>query len=389
MTTRDAAATRLPWDAADPYPFYERRRREGDAVWDEQLQTWLILGYHAAQQVLGTPGWTSDLQANPAAAQILRVTDPDLLHRNMLTTDGANHRRLRSSVRDVFTRSFVDGLADGVEAIAAATIDTIPAAVQFDFMADIALPLPIAVAAAWLGLDIDSARLLREESPAIARMLTDIGDHVAIDEGTAALAVLLTEFLPLAADRRAHPADDLLSYIATAPDLELDDVVVTAVIIAVAGHETTANLLGTAMVRLLKLDDPPLVDAGLVTELLRLDGPIQALGRTATQDHMVGGTTIRSGDPVLVVLAAANRDPSIFHAPNEFQSHRRSPAPLTFGYGAHYCVGAALARLEIATVLRHVLAREPVLRGGPVWRDTPAIRGPQELTMAFGQNSPR
>lgn len=389
MTTRDASTTRLPWDAADPYPYYEHRRLEGDVVWDDATRSWLILGYHAAQQVLCSPSWTSNLAANPTAPPLLRITCPELLHRNMLTTDGANHQRLRGAVGDVFTRSFVGQLEEGVEAIATATIDAIPVGVEFDFMADIALPLPIAVAAAWLGFDVDSARLLREESPAIARMLSDISDRDATYDGVAASAALLTEFLPMAADRRAHPGDDLLSYIAAAPELELDDVVTTAVIIAVAGHETTANLLGTGMVRLLAQQDRPTVDAALVTELLRLDGPVQAVGRTATEDQTVGVVTIQEGETALVVLAAANRDPDIFDAPNEFRPCRAGPAPLSFGYGAHYCLGAALARLELTAALRHVLIRDPVQHGDPVWRDTPAIRGPQELTVAFSQNAPR
>ena len=99
------------------------------------------------------------------------------MRRNILFTDGADHLRLRGAVRDVFTRSFIAGLREGIDTIAADTIDSIPAGVEFDFMTDIALPLPIAVAAAWMGLDIDAARLLREESPAITRMLTDFTRH--------------------------------------------------------------------------------------------------------------------------------------------------------------------------------------------------------------------
>ena len=123
----------------------------------------------------------------------------------------------------------------------------------------------------------------------------------------------------------------------------------------------------------------------MVTELLRLDGPVQAVGRTATRDHVVDDITIRVGDPVLVVLAAANRDPAIFTEPEHFQPNRVGPAPLMFGHGAHYCLGAALARLEIAIALRHVLARNPSLAGHPTWRDTPAIRGPATVPTVFAE----
>lgn len=384
MTTPDTqAGTSFPWDAANPYPYYERRRLQGDIVWDASLCAWLVFGYRPARKILGGEGWTSNPLANQNAPALTRATDPEILRRNMLLTDGADHDRLRHSVRDVFTRSLISGLANGVETIAEQTIGSLPTRVDFDFMAEIALPLPISIAAAWLGLDVESARLLREESLPISRMLNDFNDADAAEAGTAAFATLLTEFLPLAADRRSNPGDDLLSFISVDPDLELDDVVMTALIIAIAGHETTANLLGSAMIRVCGMS-PDVVDDRLITELLRLDGPVQAVLRTATRDHATDDVTIRAGEPAVVVLAAANRDPAIFDAPNQFRVDRSGPAPLTFGYGAHYCLGAALARLEIAVALRHVLRRRPVLRGDPMWRDTPAIRGPQTLPCAFG-----
>lgn len=392
MTTPNIqTSVRLPWDAADPYPFYEECRREGDVVWNDTAAAWLILGYHPARHILAEPGWTSSPLANPNTPAALRATDPDILRRNILFTDGVDHLRLRDAVRDVFTRNFIAGLRDGINTIAADTIDSIPTGVEFDFMTDVALPLPIAVAAAWMGLDIDAARLLREESPAITRTLTDSGDTIAIEKGTDALATLLTEFLPRAADRRRHPGDDLLSFIAADTDLELDDVVTTAIIIAIAGHETTANLLGAAMIRLLTpqrdgirpIETIDTIDDRLITELLRLDGPAQAVVRTATRDQVINDITIHAGEPALVVLAAANRDPAIFNSPDHFRTDRRGPAPLAFGHGAHYCLGAALARLETAVALEHVLARRPTLCANPTWRDNPAIRGPQPLLCRF------
>lgn len=392
MTTPETqASVRLPWDPADPYPFYEACRHEGDVVWNDTAAAWLILGYHRARQILAGPGWTSNPLANPNTPAALRATGPDMLRRNMLFTDGADHARLRGAVRDFFTRNSIAGLRDGIVTIAAHTIDSVSPRVEFDLMADIALPLPIAVAAAWMGLDIAAARLLREESAAIIRMLADSTDTDAIDTGTGALAALLTEFLPLAADRRRHPGDDLLSAIAADTDLELDDVVTTAIIIAIAGHETTANLLGSAMIRLLApqpdgarpLDTITTVDDSLITELLRLDGPVQTVARTATHDHVFGDVTIRAGEPALVVLAAANRDPAVFNNPGQLRTDLLRPAPLSFGHGAHFCLGASLARLETAIALRQILARQPTLCGKPTWRDNPAIRGPQTLPCTF------
>jgi cytochrome P450 len=222
-------------------------------------------------------------------------------------------------------------------------------------------------------------------------MLSDFADTDAVEAGTIASATLLTELLPIAADRRSHPGDDLLSFIAADPGLELADIVTTAVIIAVAGHETTANLLGAAMIRLMTpkpggirpVDAIDTIDDQLVTELLRLDGPIQAVWRTATHDQILGDIAIHAGEPAVAVIAAANRDPAVFNRPQQLQRERPGPAPLAFGYGVHYCLGAALARLEITIALQHILARRPAFRGDPVWRDTPAIRGPQALLCSF------
>lgn len=390
-TPKTTTAPHLPWDPADPYPLYDRRRRDGDVVWADDARAWLVLGYHAARQVLSEPGWTSDPRANPGTRAAIDPLGLDMVERSMLLTDGANHRRLRDSVRDVFTPSFIAGLSEGVETIAHSVIEHPTGGTPFDFMAEIALPLPLTVAAEWLGLDPDNAELLRAESPAIIRMLGALADSEEINAGAAAFATLIAEFLPLAADRRAHPGEDLLSFIAADPALELDDVAITAILIAVAGHETTANLLGAGMIRLLQpsadgrrlIDHLDPADPAVLNELLRLDGPVQATARIATQPQRICGAEIAEGQQALVVVAAANRDPGVFNEPDQLRPRRGGPAPLAFGYGAHYCLGAALARLEVTVALRRILARKPVLAGPASWRDTPAIRGPLNVPIIF------
>ncbi|OBG28745.1 cytochrome P450 [Mycobacterium sp. 852002-51057_SCH5723018] len=392
MMTTDVTGARLPWDAANPYPFYEARRAEGDVVWDDTAQAWLVLGYEAARQVLGGAGWTSDPLANPLARASLDAAGQEFTRSSMLFADGPDHQRLRGSVRDVFTRSFVANLTAGIDTIATTLIDRQPADTEFDFMSDIALPLPIAVIGAWLDLEPGSAQLLREVSPVIIRMLGTLADHDEITAGAAASATLMAEFLPMAADRRTHPGDDLLSFIAADPGLSLEEVVMTAILIAVAGHETTANLLGAGLIRLLTpgtdatciADHIDTTDPAMVTELLRIDGPVQSTSRTATADQFVGGVEIHTGQSALVAVAAANRDPAVFTEPARFRLDRNAPAPLAFGYGAHYCLGAALARLEFSIALSKVLARQPVLAGPVNWRDTPAIRGPLTVPVVFG-----
>lgn len=382
MSSTDVTTARLPWDAADPYPFYEARRRDGDVVWDDTAGGWLVLGYHAARSVLGGADWTSDPLANPVARASMSMIGPEFTKASMLFADGANHERLRGAVRDVFTRGGISALTTGVQAITAEVIAAPPSDEPFEFMSQIALPLPIAVVGEWLDLDPVHAAALRELSPPIIRMLGTLADPAEVAEGFGAAAALMAEFLPIAADRRSHPGDDLLSFIATDPELGLDDVVVTAILIAVAGHETTANLLGAGLIRLLS-EGVRTVDEAVLTELLRLDAPVQSTVRTATAEQRIGDAQIAAGDSVVVVVAAANRDPAVFAEPSRFRLDRTGPAPLAFGYGAHYCLGSALARLELGIALREIVARQPVITGDVTWRDTPAIRGPQTLPVLF------
>ncbi|MBB3753666.1 cytochrome P450 [Mycolicibacterium sp. BK634] len=390
MTTPEVSTSQLPWDAADPYPLYEAYRREGDVVWDATAQAWLVLGYHAAREVLVGQQWTSDPRANQAVAAY-RLFTAEIVQTNMLFTDGPTHDRLRHAVRDVFSRSFISQLTEGIESLCKQTVSAIDVDEPFDVMSQIAWPLPVVVVAAWLGLDPAQCQVLREYSPAVIRLLSGITDTDTLHEGLAASTALITEFLPAAADRRVNPGDDLLSYLATAPELSLDEVVTTAILIAVAGHETTANLLGAALTRLLTptAEDTRLADhidpadPTVLSELLRLDSPVQAAARTATADHHLANVHIRNGESVLVCIAAANRDPHLYPAPNQFLPDRHGPPPLTFGHGPHYCLGATLARLETSTALRHILARRPVLTDTPTWRDTPAIRGPQHMPARF------
>lgn len=386
MTTRS-----LPWDAKDPFGFYDRCRRDGQVVWDDTAQSWLILGYHLAQQVLSAPGWTQNPLAGPSARVADGTVNPELFRGALLGSEGATHQRLRGAARDVFSPSFVTGLGEGVDALAETAIDRIPAGETFDFVADVAVPLPLAVIGEWLGLDAGSSRLLHELVPTAIEMLLPLATPDDVTAATGASVALFAHFLPLAASRRENPGEDLLSFIVSDPDLQLDEAVMVVTQIAIAGFETVAALLGSAVVRLLTpgpdgtrpVDALDVSDPSLITELLRLDGPAQAIPRTATVPQRVGEVRIDAGQQVIVVLAAANRDPTVFDDPHRLRLGRGGPAPLTFGHGPHHCLGAALARLEIDVALRLTLARDPVLAGPATWRDSPAIRGPVAVPMTF------
>jgi cytochrome P450 len=309
----------------------------------------------------------------------------------MLVTDGDAHQRLRGAAHDVFTPDYIAGLRAGVDAIAEAAINRLPTGEVFDFVSEVARPLPLAVIGEWLGVDAETSRLLRERAPTVIQMLLPLATAEQVTDATRASVTLVAHFLPLASSRRDNPGEDLLSFIASDPDLLLEEAVMIAVHIAIAGFETIASLLGAAAVRLLTpgadgtrfVDVLDVSDPSLITELLRLDGPAQAIPRTATRSQRIGGVEVAPGEQIVIVLAAANRDPAVFDEPDQLRLDRRGPAPLTFGHGPHHCLGAALARLEVEVALRRMLARHPVLMGPVTWLASPAIRGPRKLPMTF------
>jgi cytochrome P450 len=186
--------------------------------------------------------------------------------------------------------------------------------------------------------------------------------------------------------------------LATDPGLGLDEVVSNAILLAVAGHETTAKLLGTSMIRLCTgtpgerlidtLDD---VGAdGVIDELFRLDGTAQVVVRAATDHHEIDGHTIEPGARVIVAIAAANRDPEVFDEPDQFRPDREKRRPhLALGHGRHRCLGAALSRLELSIALRQLRLREPRLVGPVTWHPSGILRGPTRVPMIFTDGGDR
>lgn len=359
----------------------------------------VVADYHDARAVLTGRGWTSDPMASPsrrAAANAIGLTELPLAQ-TMLLLDGAEHARVRNSIRDVFTPTYIAQLRDAVELIASDIFDAIDPDVPFDFMSQVAQPFPITVIAEWLGLDLTTATTLWREAATLVRALDLTFDQRTLPATAAAFTSLVAEFLPLAAQRRADPGDDLLSLLATDPALGLDEVVVNAILIAIAGHETTANLLGAAAVRLFTpssgrrpIDDLDITDPRLVNELLRLDGPAQSILRVATEAQIVAGRPVEPGDVVMVDIANANRDPHVFEDPDTFSLDRDRPPPhLAFGFGVHRCVGAALAQLETAVALDLMLSREMEVVGPARIRESTLLRGLHEVPAVFGNGASR
>jgi cytochrome P450 len=388
----------VPLDAAffaDPHALYARLRVEepvARAVTPVGLPVWLVTRYDDVREALTDPrlakdadGFSRVLESKPLPSGS-RVAFTQELNRHLLSTDPPDHTRLRKLVSRAFTVRAVAALRPQVEAIAGRLADRMAAGpAEVDLLDAFAFPLPMGVICELLGVPEGERTSFRRWSNTL------LASDGTVDERTAAGTAMAGYLTALVAQKRARPADDVLSAIVAAAEdadrLSFDETVSMAFLLLVAGHETTVNLIGNGVLALLRRPDrlaelradPALVPAA-VEEFLRLDGPVNlATYRHTTAPVEVGGTTIPAGEVVLVSLASANRDPDHYAAPDELDLHREA-SHLAFGHGIHHCLGAPLARLEGEVAFRTLLARFPDLAlavdpGELTWRQSILMRG--------------
>ncbi|HEX7133020.1 MAG TPA: cytochrome P450 [Iamia sp.] len=389
-----------------PHRAYAALRRL-DPVHRSPFGFWVVTGHAEASTVLRDPSFGTDETAHDVrhlhigpVSRLLGRSDqsekgafltiaPDL----MLFRDPPDHTRLRRLVNRAFTPRRVAVLGEAIEQLTAELLAPLAGRRRFDVMDAFAYPLPARVICELVGLPPTDHELIADHGRDLAVGLDPLptADELArADRAVIALREHLAE--PIRA-RREQPRDDLLSdLVAVADDgdrLTGDELVATLVLILIAGHETTANLIGNALVALdddpvarqALAHDPDVVDTA-VEELLRLDPPVQITQRFPGEDTELGGHTIRAGSFVILGLGAANRDPAVFPDPDRLDL-TRSPNPhLAFGAGAHHCVGAALARLEARIALPALLRAVPdarVVRPLPRRRTSLTIRGFRHL----------
>ena len=313
---------------------------------------------------------------------------------SILTLDDPDHARIRNPLAQALYRR-VAKFKPEVERIVDETLDRIGDARTFDLMAAYALPIPIDVIAAILGVAHDRLDEFRTWSEGIIQVLNPIATEAQKAEMARcsdALGAYMTDML---AQRRANPQDDLVSDMAAlqAAGAEIDDadLIINLSALLVAGNLTTTDLIGNA-VRLFMLHpgelaklkaDPSLINAA-VEEALRFEPPVDITGRIASKDMTVGGCPVKSRQSMLVSLRAANRDPAAFEDPDRFDITRRKAPHVSFGGGAHICIGAPLARLEAQVALARLFERFPDMKladpAAPAeWRQLPFFRGLEQL----------
>jgi cytochrome P450 len=369
---RVPATPTWPFPVDDPYPAYARARAASPAGvgWSDDLGAWLVLSHAGVTEVLRSEAWSADPQRSPEMMARLApgLADSSFLSRMLLFTDPPEHDRLRAAVNRFFTPRRVEAIRHRVASIVNAAFSGAGApvgsgAADVDVLEEIAYPVPLAVICELFDVGTDTALLLREETPVMAAMLDLLAPPSLQADAAAAAMSAMMALVPIVAERRRSPGEDLLSVLVER--LEPEEAVIMALLLLAAGHETTSALISNAVMAL-GSGAPPVPTAGaeaFVEEVLRADSPVQVTGRIAAVDHDLFGCPVRAGDQAVLVLGAANRDPDVFDDPDRFDPSRFTPGRpraghLAFGHGAHFCVGAALARIEAAEVVRHLAPRD-------------------------------
>ncbi len=403
---------RLAWDVfvrlslghpgfvTNPYPLYRRLRERDPVRRDPVAPVWVLTRYDDTFAMLRDPRFRKDpfagIRLPPAAREQLGVPVAEAFRASletvsMLFLDPPQHTRVRAIFTKTFTPRRIEGLRPRIGQMCDQILDRAAARGRIELMGELAAPLPVTVIADLLGFPSSDYAKIKKWSDEMAEAL---GLNPSPDKQ--ARAQLAREemrkyFEAVVAHLRRAPADNLLSAL-LAPDNEAlnpDELFANSVLLLAAGHETTTNLIGNGMLALLRHPDqladlrahPELID-GAVEELLRYDPPVQWTSRVAGESIALRGHTLRRGEIVLASVGSANRDPEVFKDPDKLDIRRADNKHLSFGTGIHFCLGAALARMEARIVIGTLLARFPNLRLSKQkirWRKGITFRGVHEL----------
>ena len=387
---------------ADPYPLYRRLREHDPVHWDPYLHAWVVTDYADVVTVLHK--FSADRTPTPDQldAMGLRELEPiaQVMVRQMLFMDAPAHTRLRGLCAAAFTSRAIDHLRTHIQEVADGLLDRVEASGRMEVIGDFAAPFPAIVAAGLLGVPASDHEQLKAWSADFAEMLGNF-QHNPERAGRVlrSVAEMTAYFRAAIRDQEHHPREGLIRSLMTAEvdgaRLSEDEIIANIIVTMVGGQETTTNLIGNGLLSLLKhpdklaqlRDDPSIIEPA-VEELLRFESPSQHTARLAPADTVLGGKTIRRREAVMAVMAAGNRDPKRFPDPDRLDLLRQNNRHLAFGWAAHFCFGAPLARIEGQIAFKTLLRRLPNLALTATrqeWRNNLGLRGLTALDVSFGK----
>ena len=321
----------------------------------------------------------------------------DHFARWMVFRDAPFHTRLRGLVGKAFTPRVVERLAPRVQDVIDECLDAFAKKGGGDFVSEFAFPLPAIVIAELLGAPPEDRDLFRRSSEAVTALVFRESGSGRHERAEAGLAELVDYFRRLIGKKRRDPGEDLISHLIAVEEgddlLDTEEIIATCVMILIAGHETTTSLLASSVWVFETFSDErerlrrdPNLAAPAVEELLRFEGPAKMVGRVAKERLTLAGVEIPTGSRLLLVLLAADRDPAVFAEPDRLNIGRDPNPHVALGFGAHFCLGAHLARLETRMALQSLYKRFPGLRvtsASPRWRPALVVRALEELPIAL------
>ena len=385
---------------ANPYPLFRRLRTEDPVHWDPFIHAWVVTRYTDVVTVLHNFLAYKPAPPETLTAMGLSSLDPitKVMTKQMLFMDPPAHTRLRNLAAIVFTPYRMELLRLHIKEIVSSLLDKVQSKGRMDVIADLAEPLPATVTAEMLGVPVSDIRQLKAWSADFAEMLGNFQHNPeGVPRVLQSLQGMTDYFHAAIREMRSHPREGLIHSLLTAEvdgdRLTTEEVVANCIITMVGGQETTTNLIGNGLLALLRnpqvlqelRSDLSLIPSA-VEELLRYEAPSQYTTRLAPEDFEVAGKTIRKGQATIAIMAAANRDPERFPDPDRIDIRRTDNRHLAFGWAAHFCFGAPLARIEGQLTFEALLRRLPdlALEPGPlVWRHNLGLRGLQALPVTF------
>jgi cytochrome P450 len=390
-----------PWSpefVARPYPAYAKLREETPVHWFEPSHQYLISRHEDVNALLRDRRLGRSYLHVATHEQMGREAPPQyqepfwtLNNNGMLDREPPDHTRLRRLVSQAFTPRRVEALRPVVQRLAGELVDAFVRNGGGDLIAEVAEPLPVTVIAELLGVPEADRHLLRPWSAAICGMYELNPSKETADRAVRASEEFSEYLRGLARARRDDPRDDLVSALAAVEGLSEDELIGTCVLLLNAGHEATVNVTGNGWRALLQhpeqLDkirkDPGLVGTA-IEELMRFDTPLQMFERWVLEDIEVRGVRIPRGSEVALLFGSANHDPAAFAEPEELDVTRRDNPHISFGAGIHYCLGAPLARIELAASFEALLSKAPrlYLVSEPEYKPGYVIRGLRRLEVA-------
>ena len=390
-----------PQVLADPYPLYERLRCEDPVHWDPYLHSWVVTRYTDVITVLHDFSAARTPTPEQLSAIGLSKLTPlaRVMVKQMLFLDPPSHSRIRGLAACAFTPARVSALRNRIQQLANKLLDTVAPNGRMDVVADFAEPLPAIVTSELFGVSTEFSLQVRTWSAKFAEMLGNFQHNPDRIPSMLDTIENLTEFFRRAVEeQKRNPCPGLVHSLVQAEvegdRLTEEEIIANCIITLVGALETTTNLIGNGILTLLRhpdemqrlRNDPSLI-VSAVEELLRYESPSQHTARLAPSDVTLGGKNIRKRQAVIAVMGAGNRDPERFPDPNRLDLARQDNRHLAFGWAAHFCFGAPLARLEGQVAFATLVNRFPdlTLEPGPiVWRENLGLRGLKALHVKLG-----